>query len=550
MTVSKYVVVLFFLFFSSYGASDESFGCFSVKSEDVCVKTSYQEIGPIDAFSKGYWDALVDHTGAAVWDFTVSEGEALGKELALLAAGQIAMQLGAPPFVLDALGVGGTPDISNRELILEIDKLLQQQTAVLIEAMDENRIQIIADIKEVLADNCTAETDDDYSTLMRGLAEWNGYTVNLKSQTQHLNQLLNRLNDLSSIEQKFSTNDGQSRYCYWGKHVEFFAWAMRLYAVDINTRAAYHNVVNDDPVSLKQNLESDYNILVGKVGDLVWELESSQTDNELTMDETVSGDKANAWWDDVVLDTTDFVHSGSSNAKYLGDSSSTWTDILPAYVISKLNDTRGPLFFSKINWKSYDFGYYTINNIPYKFTLYVETGSHVPFSIEVPAPKPITWVSSVIVGHHFERPEDSDFPLLFGGSTEDEPFYVSEAIVGNALGKDVFHSFISSIIQYHMDLEYAQRLQMAYAPYQAFLNDVWGLIGEQRHENKMDREYLRTSGLQYLDSDGLSIAEELSIGTDPRNNDTDGDGFHDGFEYTNRSSGLDPLIWNDPGSLP
>ncbi|MGA1822796.1 MAG: hypothetical protein ACMUIG_09735 [Thermoplasmatota archaeon] len=41
------------------------------------------------------------------------------------------------------------------------------------------------------------------------------------------------------------------------------------------------------------------------------------------------------------------------------------------------------------------------------------------------------------------------------------------------------------------------------------------------------------------DNDGLSSSEEMEIGTDPRNHDTDGDGIPDGWEY---EKGLDPLV--------
>ncbi len=43
------------------------------------------------------------------------------------------------------------------------------------------------------------------------------------------------------------------------------------------------------------------------------------------------------------------------------------------------------------------------------------------------------------------------------------------------------------------------------------------------------------------DGDGLTDAEELAIGTSPRNNDTDGDGYRDGLEWKRRAYGLDPL---------
>lgn len=47
------------------------------------------------------------------------------------------------------------------------------------------------------------------------------------------------------------------------------------------------------------------------------------------------------------------------------------------------------------------------------------------------------------------------------------------------------------------------------------------------------------------DGDGLSDAYEVSIGTDPFNNDTDGDGFYDGIEDANRGT-ADPLANYQP----
>ena len=43
------------------------------------------------------------------------------------------------------------------------------------------------------------------------------------------------------------------------------------------------------------------------------------------------------------------------------------------------------------------------------------------------------------------------------------------------------------------------------------------------------------------DQDGLSDEEEKSLGTDPYNKDTDGDGYLDGYEVQTGHAPLDPL---------
>lgn len=49
--------------------------------------------------------------------------------------------------------------------------------------------------------------------------------------------------------------------------------------------------------------------------------------------------------------------------------------------------------------------------------------------------------------------------------------------------------------------------------------------------------------IEYVDDqDGLDLALELSLGTNPNNSDTDGDGLLDGFEHA--STNLDPLVFN------
>ncbi|MDN4480332.1 hypothetical protein [Demequina muriae] len=49
-----------------------------------------------------------------------------------------------------------------------------------------------------------------------------------------------------------------------------------------------------------------------------------------------------------------------------------------------------------------------------------------------------------------------------------------------------------------------------------------------------------------LDSDGLALMEELTLGTDPLTGDTDGDGIDDGEEV---AAGTDPLDVDSPGPL-
>ena len=67
----------------------------------------------------------------------------------------------------------------------------------------------------------------------------------------------------------------------------------------------------------------------------------------------------------------------------------------------------------------------------------------------------------------------------------------------------------------------------------------------ERPTNKMDREVLRTSALSVLDNDGLSVVEEIELGTSPRNDDTDGDGFDDGFEFYHMPEGFEPTAPHD-----
>ena len=547
--------------------ADESFGCFATQDKDVCIRTSYQEVTPLDAFSTGYWDALIDRSGAALWDGAANFGTSVGQDLAKQVVGQLAERLGAPDFVLGMLGIGGgNPDISNRQVVAEIDRLLQEQTSVLIAEMDDNQVELLQDIKEVLGTNCTIETSDDYDTILRGINEWIGYDISLKSQPQHTNQMLNRLNDLASIEQTFSTNDAQSNYCYWGKHVEFFAWAMRLYGLDINSRIAYHNVVNDDPVLLQQNLTSDLRILAEQVEDMIWNLETSQTAGLLSGDEEVSGDKANAWWDDVVLDSHDFVKTINLDNAYNffpdlnGSPSNVYDSLSDPYIseiFSELREATGLTTFipsrgdlNELHLEN-EMGHYTINNIEYKITVYsLFTAESTIVSVGMHFPVKPKW-RSMLVAEHFNGAEVEIFksPVIAAGFQWFLNFEYADETQLNLLAPDFyseeFNNFLVSTFQYHMDLEYTQRLQMAYAPYQTFLDDIWGLSNQERPSNKMDREYARTSGLVLLDIDGLSIKDELEIGTDPRNPDTDGDGFEDGFEFNNRDLGYDPLIFTD-----
>ncbi|MEH6345028.1 MAG: hypothetical protein V7785_08085 [Bermanella sp.] len=528
-----YLIAISSLFISTANAA-ESFGCFALdlndasKPDPVCVKTSYEEYTPLDVISKGYWDALVDHTGVAVWDGAKSQGEALGSQLALQVGGALAQKLGAPPFVLNALGIGGG-DISNSRLVEEVERLLQAQTEVLIDEMNEQREQTVEDIKQVLANNCTIETKLSYQGILSGISIWSQWGLENKMDDVNRGQLLDRLYDLSEIEYKFAYNDKETAFCYWGKHVEYFAWAMRIYGLDINTWTAYQNLLVEDPVLLKRDLTVNLEEIQGRVEDTIAALERTQTQDMLEFDVDATGNKANAWWDDVVLDTGDYVHLDAEDHYWTfnySDIDSVIADTLRASVSFEENNYGAEQYIVN-TW-----GTYSINGHEYtlkKYGLSAYTASMRPDCDAPIAAGCLEYEgasASMIVAEHF--------------ATSNNLFYMSDNTASNPAVD--FDAFAKDIFQYHMDLEYTQRLQNAYAPYQQFLDDVWAMVELERPRNKMDNEYDRISGLELLDTDGLSIKTELDIGTDPEKDDTDGDGFGDGFEHANRVQGFDPIV--------
>lgn len=540
-------IVILFLVLSSWahGSENTDYNCISTATNDICIKIpKSQDAKPLDAFEYGYWDAVFSYSGAALLDGAISQSKSLGEDIAIKALGLVAQELGAPSFVLGLLGItgGGDPGMSNEQVVAEVDRLLKEQTNVILSYIDANRVELIQDIKVILANNCTIQTSDEYDAIQERILRWNNYEPILKSTTQHLGDVLQALSDLSEIRHVYSTNDETNNYCFYSKHVEFFSWYMHLYALEIATRISYHNVANEDPTLKKLNVESDLLLTRNSLDQTIKGFEVFQSDHHLAADEVASGDKRNVWWDDVVNDTTDPIKAVSNYPEgFYNECTASGLPTENTIIRDRLKEKNAlaNVFNQSNTVKKCDFTSYTIGEYTYTIDMYVMSSSGLSG----------VSFSSIMVASHF---------------SESDPFYMTEAHAGIGLGlnpnddsfsyehqwfhdPDLYSDFISKIFQHHMNLEYTQRLQMAYAPYQEFLDGIWeytlDTTGVVRPQNKMDRELLRTSGLFSLDNDGLDIITEQQIGTNPRSEDTDLDGHNDGYEYI--TAGLDPLVPNN-----
>lgn len=537
------------VFSNSLSAEENTdFNCIATKSNDICIKIEKsQDVKPLDAYKNGYWDALLSYSGQALWDGLTGEAKNIGKELAVQAVGVIASSYGVPPAVLGMIGFGGgATDISNREVVAQIDAIIQAQTKTLLEAMEDSNAYLVDNFDTLLTDafqnNCMNMSRDVYNAQIEDLYRWNGYDISLKDEIDQRTNMLAALNTLAELRHRYA--DNLEDYCFYGRHVEYFSWAIGLYSLDLNMRVEYQNVVSQTESARLFNSRNDMTRLKEAMDDNLSNLEVSHA-NYKTGDETidywndlVAWDKANAFWDDVLL--------SSSAPKLLPRDTNCKTTTIPtnSEAYRRLYAERDNLILVKSvhgvdSIEQCDHTEYTVDGTPYNFkeirmnfVATCEGGGDRGFFYNC-----ITRASILLAAHINNNHRISMYDNVFLMTPADQwiSYYSNKP-------------FLKKIYQYHRDLDYSQKLQMAYLPYTGFIDKLWENLEETRPSNKLDRELQRTSGLFNLDDDGLSIELEMELGTNPRKIDSDNDSFDDGFEYRNRHLGYDPAKFNTPAN--
>jgi hypothetical protein len=542
--------------------------CIPTKTKDVCIRTpaNYDDSHLLDPFSSEQFDSFLSYGGVALWDGGISGLNGLGSQLAINASVALAKELGVPENVLALIGFGSEPppDISNMEVVRQINESIGRQTHELIIAMEDLQHRGVLDVQRLLASNCRISWEEDYSGILQGLKNWSSYDANFKYRPEQLNSVLRYLERLSESRIEYGTiNNG---YCFWAAHVEYFPWLMRLLSLEQSIRSQYHTIVAHNTNTSMSNLAVDLSTNQNDISNIIYNLEntySTYTNSILAEDEYIpeGSDQDNAWWYDVVNDTTttkEVWDVRTPGGNHIGDAPEyTWqgcetvangSTFFDEEIITSnsglLKELKSGLnnaiweqtlsLFDTRRIKRCPLLEYSIAGLKNEIVLYVMQAVNIS--------SPIVRESvSVVVSENFVRESlIKDTPLNYD---------YAEKIIGDLRYSDVNQNNWESIMskarawrQENMELVYTQRLQMAYAPYQDYLDTIWNNVGKERQTNKFDRELDRWSGLTRLDSDGLSITEELQLGTNPRSNDTDGDGLNDGWEI---NYGLDPLIPTD-----
>lgn len=556
------------LAYNNLHAEEVGYTCIASATKDVCIKINKEEVStPIEAFSKGYRDAMISHTGKALYDGVIGSAKDFASSttqaLLLHTLGRVAKAHGASSQVLNLLGVAEDeePDLTNEQVVAEINRLMGEQTADLVKELDNLRFSMAEDVENLLSRNCSIQWQENYDAVFENINRWQGYSPSIQMRTENLISMENAKQDLVKIRSQYkSIEDG---FCLWEQHVEFYSYLMALIALENMLRTEYHAIVSDDNEELKDNLIFDLSVTRDALSLIFDELEVGRTSDHLDkdLDPLPTDDKANAWWDDIVLDFSNFEHI--SGIAQVGDGTATGSQ----EVNTKTREKGDLALCSRVditnpsnlgNSNSYIFDLLDRNN-PIDFR---SSGDYLTTKDVWRCPMFNYHVEGIeyIISQYIARGFD-------GTTIHESTIIVAESFIGKALTHnftpsgdyisevhnksgtlnnrriDETRDFTEKVYREHMDLLYTQRLQMSYLPYVEFLDSLWRNTSSVRNSNKLDREYSRTSGLLSLDLDGLSILEEIELGTDPRNHDSDSDGFDDGWESLYK---LDPLSYSDP----
>ncbi len=128
------------------------------------------------------------------------------------------------------------------------------------------------------------------------------------------------------------------------------------------------------------------------------------------------------------------------------------------------------------------------------------------------------------------------------------PFAYTRTTIGASDGsasnasQDAFAGDLAELIVYNRSLPALERDSVI-----AYLTEKYGITVPDPTGDDTDGDGFRNECDVDDDGDGLSDAEELTLGTNPLLPDTDGDGFADGIEVAQETDPLDPLVFpTDP----
>lgn len=498
-----YFRIIFFAIICMPICSEElQIDCYSHLSKDICsgLEGNKPSAPSPEIGSEKWRDQLLDNLGSSAWDylqkgakdFTVDAGKKLAKTALLSVLESYAPGLSG--VVKGALGQKEQPDLfalHAQRIINEIN----ETERVLLEHED---LQCIASIQ--------AEALGVKNSINQYLNDF------MQSRIDNISSLRLYIHDLNKIKAYYDANTDFSRHACFNQHRAItFQWYVKIVSLSLDLLAEVQHLegirYGIDSDQINSNILNDYKIIISDLHG------GSTFRTAVNLIETgfsgKTGSRSNAFDDLNETYFGGFRYSINTNgicrSYYARGSMEAIYDRenIPFHARGHVSEYRGPVSFCDQTKYYYKGKEYIIKSVG--FHDYDEDGSEYH-------------AFSMAVGFN-----KSTFGRWTNGS-------------GQIRSLEIYND--------HKELSYAQVLQTFYRPYVELIDEFWNLVEEKRPVNNIDLEYASTSGLSLLDYDGLSIAEEKYIGTDPRNGDSDSDGFSDGFEYHNRDKGFDPLVWH------
>ena len=508
----KYIVVVLALIFNVAAQAVSYDECYSKKDGgDVCIEHTFSVTNFPEKFSVEYFDALIDNSGRTVWDAAISGaqswGAGIGQDIAQQAAIKFAEAFGWDPIV-DFLG-GGSRGPSQIEILDQMLSFYSQQIINEVK-LTENRIV------DVIQLQCSGAADVDYLNLTSQMAMFHTDTYEKKKSHSNMTTLNYNILKLGRLREEYGSV--REDYCFHGSHPEYFYWFNRLVQTEINAIVTRENIEYEGSEEFDEVLRDNLRVVIandfknGGVERVIKALESPAEE-----------DQNNEWWYEI---ERNFSAPRESEGYYYGGE--VPSDVAAAIYVKTLE------LYDKY---SHVFDPVTVK--PYSPSVSKNLFSYSYDGVNYPLYKT---VFSYYLHNKVTPTQSETLRFEIVSSPFLEVTYDEIKVISSTRAND---PYILRVIEEHKKYAYAQLLQKTYAPYQALLDGWWKFVGLDRPSNKMDRELSRTSAFDVLDHDGLSVAEEFKLGTNPRKDDTDEDGFDDGFEFFHSAKGFDPLASHD-----
>lgn len=499
--------------------------CYSKKDGgDFCVKHEFSAEELPEKFSKDFFDKLIDDSGRTFGDAVISGaksyGAGIGAQLAQQALLKVAEGMGLD-LLVGILG-GGPRGPSQIELI---DEMLSYYSTNII-----NEVKLSEDhIVNVIQQHCSGAAGVDYRNINTQLNMFYADTLDVKKEPHNLSSLNDYIYDLGRLREEYGTVDND--YCFFGSHPEYFYWFTRLVSTEIETIIARENIEYENQDDFHRVLIDTLETVIandtstGGVQRTISELESSDPE-----------DSNNEWQYEIERNFSD-VRINELSSDPTDDPTKYHCPGYVNYDTGLLSESENEVIQNILNGSDRNSRYWD-NKIRICNNLFSYTYDGIHYSNDYIALWSYTddGEGNIVSGLGWTMPRSAPFLNITNSEVK---------VVERGASKRDHLPFAVKAAEEHKKYAYAKLLQQTYQPYQAVLDYWWDLVGMERPTNKMDREVLRTSALSVLDNDGLSVVEEIELGTSPRNDDTDGDGFDDGFEFYHMPEGFEPTAPHD-----